>query len=254
MTHILFDFADADGDDCVNKDEFFYIVGQSAGGMTDFQESLGAHFNACDESNESSGVLTWAELNNCLATANDAELTEMAQALFIYFDEEGYMSGDGDYALSYDEMMNGIAAMGQYLDELNDEFRFYWDYFDFPDSDAGDYTGSGDYYTGSGNDGCVMLEEFEAGLQTMEEVDEEDIINYWIDYYWTTYQITEYYWWIYHTRNGGFDWDGYRVRVQDGPAFDGKPFLYQVGDSAVVPAFMWSMHDDCYFSLDTFDN
>ena len=38
LTRILFNFADGDDDDCVNKDEFFYIVGQSAGGMEDFMQ------------------------------------------------------------------------------------------------------------------------------------------------------------------------------------------------------------------------
>lgn len=48
MTRILFIFADGDGDDCVNKDEFFYIVGQSAGGMEDFMQIAGDRFDACD--------------------------------------------------------------------------------------------------------------------------------------------------------------------------------------------------------------
>ena len=77
MTRILFIFADTDGDDCVNKDEFFYIVGQSAGGMEDFIQIAGDNFDACDNANEASGVLTWAELNNCIAEGDD-ETSEMA--------------------------------------------------------------------------------------------------------------------------------------------------------------------------------
>lgn len=164
-----------------------------------------------------------------------------------------------DYALSLEEMVAGLNAMGDILVDLDDEFRFFWDYFDFPDSDAGDYTGNGEagesgYYTGEGNDGCIVLEEFETGLESMTSVDEATIISYWINYYWETYQINEYYWWLYHTRNGGFDWDSYRTRVPDGPAFDGQRFYYQIGENDPTVAFIWYDSGLCYFSLEYWNN
>jgi len=170
-------------------------------------------------------------------------------------EEEGTM----DYALSLEEMVAGLNAMGDILVDLDDEFRFFWDYFDFPDSDAGDYTGNGEagesgYYTGEGNDGCIVLEEFETGLESMTSVDEATIISYWINYYWETYQINEYYWWLYHTRNGGFDWDSYRDRVPDGPAFDGQRFYYQIGENDPTVAFIWYDSGLCYFSLEYWNN
>ena len=162
--------------------------------------------------------------------------------------------GEQDYALSYEEMSASINQMGGILENLDDEVRFFWDYFDFPDSDAGDYTGDGSYYEGEGNDGCVTLDEFADGIRSMDDVSEETIIRYWIDYYWTTYQINEFYWWIYHTRNGGFDWDAYKNRVPDGPAFDGKTFYYQIGENEPTVAFMWFQAEMCYFSLESFGN
>jgi hypothetical protein len=150
-------------------------------------------------------------------------------------------------------MMAGLASMGSYIEDLDDEFRFWWDYFDFPDAQgSGDYTGlegSGD----ASGDTCVTIQEFEDGLGTAGDVEEETIINYWIDYYYTTYQITAYYWWIYHTRNGGFDWEAYALRVADGPAFDGTPMLYQIGDGDSRQWFGWFMHNECYFCLDEID-
>lgn len=145
-------------------------------------------------------------------------------------------------------MQAGVAEMGTYIEDLDDEFRFFWDYFDFPDAQ-----GEGDY-TGLGNDGCIMIEEFEEGLRTLTEVNESTIINYWINYYYETYQITEYYWWIYHTRNGGFDWQAYRTRVPDGPAFDGKAMIYQLCEGSTTPIFLWYQNELCYFSTGTFGN
>lgn len=75
-------------------------------------------------------------------------------------------------------MNAGVAEIGSYISGLDDEFRFFWDYFDFPDME-----GVGEY-TGSGNDGCVVLEEFEEGLRSMGSISEDEIINYWISYYW----------------------------------------------------------------------
>lgn len=141
-------------------------------------------------------------------------------------------------------MAAGLSSMGAYIEDLDDEFRFYWDYFDFP-------TGEGDgEFTGETDDSCVTIQEFEEGLGTIGDIDEQTIINYWINYYWITYQINEYYWWIYHTRNGGFDWQAYSLRVPDGPAFDGTPMLYQVGDGNSRAWFGWYENEQCYFSLD----
>ena len=127
----------------------------------------------------------------------------MYRAIFQTFEEMAEDEGTQDYALSLEEMEAGLNAMGDILADLDDEFRFFWDYFDFPDQE-----GVGDY-TAYGNDGCIVLEEFETGLESMTSVTEETIINYWINYYEETYEINEYYWWLYHTRNGGFDWDSY---------------------------------------------
>ena len=67
-------------------------------------------------------------------------------------------------------METSINAMGEILADLGDEIRFFWDFFDFPDADAGDYTGDGSYYEGEGNDGCVTLDEFATGIASMDEV------------------------------------------------------------------------------------
>ena len=44
------------------------------------------------------------------------------------------------------------------------------------------------------------------------------------------------------------------MRVPDGPAFDGKPLIYQLCNEATTPAFLWFENEVCYFSLDSFDN
>lgn len=83
IIRILFFYADPDGDDCVTKDEFFAIVGQARAGMPAFLDYLTQFFNFCDA--DGTGILTWYELNDCIATtpefSGDDEI-EMAQVLF----------------------------------------------------------------------------------------------------------------------------------------------------------------------------
>lgn len=101
--------------------------------------------------------------------------------------------------------MDGIK---EYVRDLSSEFNFYWQYFKLS------------------MDECITLPELEEGLGKVNEVTTETITTYWISYYLTKFQITEYWWWVYHLPNGGFDWDGYNRRVADGPAFDGDIYFY----------------------------
>lgn len=146
----------------------FAIVGQSRMGMPALTEFMRNQFFMCDDILNNSGVLTWAELNNCIAMDPNmsGEMVEMSQVLFQYFESMGEELGTQDYALSVEEMEAGVADMGTYIEDLDEEFRFFWDYFDFPD-----VQGAGDY-TGAGNDGCVVIEEFEEGLRTLTDVNE----------------------------------------------------------------------------------
>jgi hypothetical protein len=90
IVRILFYFADPNGDECLTQDEFFAIVGQARSGMPAFQGYLTQFFNYCDETavdeTAASGVLTYHELNTCIAESPDQfggeELIEMAQILF----------------------------------------------------------------------------------------------------------------------------------------------------------------------------
>lgn len=66
------------------------------------------------------------------------------------------------------------------------------------------------------------------------------------------YGVTEYYWWLFHLPNGGFDWDGYWNYVPDGPAFDGVEWLILHGDwelGTLNSAFMWWIGGQCYFAI-----
>lgn len=233
---ILFEWADADGDDCANYDEFVGII-QWANTAAD-DEITGAittTFGMCDA--DGTGTLTWAELNACLEGAGaDDDTATMMRVLFQYFDVMAEEEGTFDYRLTVDEMIAGVNGIKNYVRDLLSEFNFYWHYFDLS------------------MDECISLPEFEEGLGKVTEVTTETITTFWINYYLTTYQITEYWWWVYHLPNGGFDWDGYNRRVADGPALDGNIYFYQNEDSSVSLAYMWFLNNQCYFSLDTFDN
>lgn len=66
-----------------------------------------------------------------------------------------------------------------------------------------------------------------------------------------TFSITEYYWWIYHLPNGGFDFEGYWNHIPDGVAFGGTEWYFDdpEGTGYTVPAYMWYKNTNCYFSL-----
>jgi len=161
----------------------------------------------------------------------------MATTLFKYFDVTASGEGSGDFRLTFDEMASGMNGIGDMVEQFAGEFNFWWAFFDLDGS------------------GCVTLPEFEEGLENQIDIVNREwtITTYWINYYWTTYQITEYWWWKCHAANGGFDWHCYATRVPDGPAFDGKPMLFQTGDGDVTSAYIWWRNDVCHFSLDKFD-
>lgn len=75
-------------------------------------------------------------------------------------------------------------------------------------------------------------------------------------YYEETFQISEFWWWIFREPNCGFDWDGYYARVLNGPAFDGVELFWQTttSSSEIVPIFMWFIDNRCSFSLYNFNN
>jgi hypothetical protein len=159
--------------------------------------------------------------------------------MFKYFD----FIGDGTYTVTKPEMINGILDVAGYVAKFHEHFNFYWSFFDIDE------------------DTCVTLPEFEEIIKKVFIVDVTTITNYWINYYWTVFQITEYWWWRYKTADGGFDWEAFRRRRADGPAFNGDSFLFQTADDSFgnvegifTQAFMWFHDDTCHFSLGYFDN
>ena len=91
------------------------------------------------------------------------------------------------------------------------------------------------------DDQCIDLPEWEEVIKKTYKI--EEFTTYWINYYWTVFQISEYWWWKYKTGDGGFDWEGFRRRVPDGPAFDGADFLIQTGDGNLQQSWMWFIDD-----------
>ena len=98
------------------------------------------------------------------------------------------------------------------MERFYKELNFYWQFFDV---DA---------------DGCITVQEVQDQIHKAYDVTDEEIIQYWITYYYTTYGITEHYFWIYYLGNGDFDWEGYNNHIDDGPAFDGAEWLVLHGN------------------------
>lgn len=146
------------------------------------------------------------------------------RTLFKYFEE----AGDGNYAVTFDEALAGITKLAGEVGHFYDEFNYFWNFFDAND------------------DECVSHNEIQDMIEAGYQVSQAEIISYWINYYYTTFGVTEYYWWIFHLPNGGFDWDGYYDYVPDGPAFDGAEWIVLHGDwedGYLQEAFMWFIDD-----------
>lgn len=141
------------------------------------------------------------------------------------------LRGDMNYKMETSEMVAGLLEAASYGRKMYEHFNFYWSQFD------------------SDSDSCVTFPEWEIQIKKTYIITWEEITTYWITYYWTVYQITEYWWWKYKTADGGFDWEGFRRRVPDGPAFGGSDFFYQDSDGNLDQVWMWFMDDQCYFSL-----
>lgn len=158
---------------------------------------------------------------------------DAAKTFFKFFDQK---MGNADYALTKDEALTGVKDIAERVAFFYKDFNYYWHYFNVDD------------------DQCIKIHELESQIDKAYDTTEEEITNFWIHYYWTHNQITEYYWWWYHKPNGGFDWDGYWNHIPDGPAFGGKPWLFYDQKGDVIPAYMWYLKNECYFSLRTVGN
>ena len=136
------------------------------------------------------------------------------------------------------------------MSHFYDEFNYYWRFFN---GFAGDFEGT--MYNEDPNDRegeCLYLPELQASMMASYDVTNEEIRNYWMDWYYTTYGITTYYFDIYYLGNGEFDFTGYYQHVPDGPAFDGAEWLVLHGDwetGTLMEAFMWFINNQCYFSI-----
>lgn len=200
---------------------------------------VNAYFSSGDVNED--GTMTWDEFNNWLDTTEvdyygqvmGEKEKEASKTFFKFFDQK---LGNADYMLSKEEALNGVSILADKVGYFQDEFNYYWHFFNVDD------------------DQCIMINEVKEVIDKAYDVTDEEISNFWIKYYWEHHQVTEYYWWWYKESNGGFNWDGYWNHVPDGPAFDGKAWLFydQVGD--VMPAYMWYIRNQCYFSLMTVGN
>lgn len=186
------------------------------------------------------GLMTWAELNAWLASHDTADFgfplegqeKEAMKAFFKFFDKE---VGNEDYAMTMDEAVAGTQHVASKMGVFYADFNFFWQFFDAK---------------GVGHDNCVTYPDLRDAIEDAWDVTNDDITEYWINYYWTTYQITEYYWRLYQLGNGGFDWERYWSHTPDGPAFEGVEWLVMGGyDGSVQNAYMWWKSDECYFSL-----
>lgn len=169
------------------------------------------------------GLMTWAELNAWLASSDSAEgfafvgeEKEAMKAFFKYFDKE---VGNEDYAMTREEAVMGTQHVAGKIGAFYADFNYFWQFFDAQ---------------GVSGDNCVTYPEIRDKIEDAWDVTNDDITNYWIKYYWETYQITEYYWRLYQLGNGGFDWERYWSHTPDGPAFGNVEWLVMAGYSGTV--------------------
>jgi len=158
------------------------------------------------------------------------------KTFFKWFD----LNGDGNSAITKEEALAGLTQLAGMLSYFYDEFNYYWHFFN--DEQMSTVEGHG----------CVTEQEFTFYIEESYHITDQEILNYWINWYWTTYEINEYYFWLYYLGNGYFDWDRYYLHVPDGPAFDGKEWLVLNGDwegGQLTQAFMWYRDNQCFFSL-----
>lgn len=97
---ILFSWADSDSDGCANYDEFVSILAwANTNSYDETTTAISSIFFMCDA--DSTGALTWAELNNCMDNAGaDEEMATMMRVLFQYFDVMALDEGTFDHRLT----------------------------------------------------------------------------------------------------------------------------------------------------------
>lgn len=88
---------------------------------TETFESMAAEvFMSCDSNG--SGVLTWAELNDCLGEDVGGSEADMLKLMFQYAD----LKGDQDYTLTPDEVAAAVHEGASYTHKMYEHFNFYW--------------------------------------------------------------------------------------------------------------------------------
>lgn len=99
---------------------------------------------------------------------------------------------------------------------------------------------------------CLYLSELQSSMMTAYTVSNDEIREYWEDWYAETYGISSHYFDIYYLGNGEFNFETYFEHIPDGPAFDGAQWLVLDGDwetGTIMQAFMWYIDQQCYFSI-----
>lgn len=113
--------------------------------------------------------------------------------------------GNGDYAVTKEEALNGIVDLSQRVDDFLPEFNYYWRFFN---GFAGDWEGT--MYNMDPNDHpdeCLYLGELQSTMAASYDVTTHEIREYWQNWYYVTYGITSFYFDIYYLGNGEFKWD-----------------------------------------------
>jgi hypothetical protein len=133
----LFKMVDMDGDGCISRNEMWSYVQWGNTDSGTFEAMAAEVFNSCDSNG--SGVLTWAELNECLPADMDGSEADLLKLMFQYAD----LKGDQSYTLTADEVMAGVKEGASYTHKMYEHFDFYWAQFDMD------------------GDTCVVLPEWE---------------------------------------------------------------------------------------------